>query len=143
MTKADDIRIGSVLNEPARAPYLGRFTDFVSLRLRALTLLAAAVQLRQCEPEDTMDAMYQYDQSGPPSPGRFGSGRTAAHETNPVAFNRIKAAVDRFCRELPAGHAMPWSNLDEGEDTMLPTKARVSKETAVLVRLMKGRGATS
>ena len=134
MTKADDVRIGSVLNEPARAPYLGRFTDFVSLRLRALTLLAATVQLRQCEPEDRLDGTYQYDDSSPPSPGRFGSGRTAAQESNPIAFARTKAAIDRFCRELPETHALPWSNMDEGEDTMLPTKGRISKETAVLVR---------
>jgi hypothetical protein len=140
VTKADDVRIGSVLSEPARAPNLGRFTDFLSLRIRALTLLSAAIQLRQCEPEDPMDAMYQYEQSGPPSPGRFGSGRTAAHETNPIAFKRTKAAIDRFCRELPECYALPWADMDEGEDTTWSAKGRVSKEAAVIVRAKMDEG---
>lgn len=101
--------------DPRRQAYFG------SLRMRALTLLAAAVHLRTVpvEPGHTYDV-----------PG-YVLGYRSPTESHPQEQARLLRALERFRSELPPGYALPWRTWDEGEFTPLRPMTRSTQSAAI------------
>lgn len=133
VTTADDIRLTDVL-EPVGKAHHTRQTDFHALRLKALTLLAAAGRLRDLPPENNEGQSSAVVLSDPRSVMTYGGTSRAAFESAPNAFNKLKGALDRFCDELPRHYAAPWRRWDEESDEHFPPRFQLRKDTAVLVR---------
>lgn len=125
----DDVSVGSVL-DPHDSP-VGCDNSFVVLRLKATTLLARVLKLRQERPEATIPEMSTPESihSGPHVCSYPGSS-LPPFATHPTGFAKTKAALDHFVDHLPDEHRPPW-RWDEGEDLTLPRMA-ITRETSVL-----------
>jgi len=124
VTTQDDVPIKSVLyTSPKRNPT--RHSDFFSLRLRALTLLTAAITLR-ITPVDPVKAARQHK-----APGYLIGYRSIA-DCRPQDQQNLKLALDQFRTELPPIYAVPWRTWDEGEFTNLRPMTRSAEAVAVV-----------
>jgi len=127
----DDQSIESVLNPPPGPPRTD--TSFFVLRIKAVTLLARVLRMRQERPEVTLPTAAPES----PSTGPIGSYPGSAlppFATHPTGFARIKAALDHYCDNLPPEHRAPW-RWDEGDDLTLP-RISLTRESSVLHFLM-------
>jgi hypothetical protein len=123
----DDVRIASVFG-PAPAGWdPSRHATFSSLRMRALTLLAAIVKLRISPVDLDNPAIKQQ------VPGLFLGYRSIA-DSHPQEHRTLRLSLERFRSELPPGYTLPWRSWDEGEFARLRPMTR-SAEAAAIVNL--------
>jgi hypothetical protein len=128
----DDVRLVDLFN-PDQSPLQWAYTDNLSLRIQAVTLLAEATKLRQPGP-----AAYKPNkasQNYPAYPSRP-QGQTVLSSylrSDPEGFKRVKAALDRFCEHLPTAHRPPWEKWDEGEWSGVMPRLRAKRDSCVLV----------
>jgi hypothetical protein len=123
----DDQSIDTVLDPPPGPSK--QDNQFIVLRIKAVTLLARVLRMRQEKPEVTIPA----PSPGSPTTSTVGSYPGSAlppFATHPSGFARIKTALDRFCDALPPEHSAPW-RWDEGEDMTLP-RVSLTRESSVL-----------
>ena len=112
-----------------------RHGHFASLRMRALTLLAAAVTLRLTPVAPEHEAMHHQP------PGFFLGYRSIA-DINPQAHANLRHALDRFRSELPPGNALPWRSWDEGEYTPLRPLTRSTQSASIVSPCHAGKRVT-
>ncbi|TXT10714.1 hypothetical protein VHUM_02219 [Vanrija humicola] len=122
----DDISLQSLLDPPPSGLARSADSSFIVLRMKALTLLARVLKLRQERPE--VDSPPS-PSAGPPTCSYPGS-PAPAFATHPAGFVRIKRALDNYAAQLPQEHKAPWQ-WDEGENMTMPRVA-ISRESSVL-----------
>lgn len=122
----DDISLQSLLDPPPTGHSRSADSSFIVLRMKALTLLARVLKLRQERPE--VDSPPS-PSAGPPTCSYPGS-PAPAFATHPAGFVRIKRALDNYAAQLPQEHKAPWQ-WDEGDNMMMPRVA-ISRESSVL-----------
>lgn len=128
VSTVDDLSIDSVL-DPKDNPR-GLDNSFIVLRMKALTLLARVLKLRQERPEVAMPDMSPEPVASGPHVCSYPGSSLPPYATHPTGFAKVKAALDYYVDHLPDEHRPPW-RWDEGDDVMLPRVA-LSRESSVL-----------
>lgn len=129
VSSIDDQSVDTVLDPPTGPPRTD--TSFMVLRIKAVTLLARVLKLRQERPEVSLPV-----NAAPDSPltgphvGSYPGSALPSFATHPTGFAKTKRALDHYCDTLPEEHKAPW-RWDEGDVMTLPRVA-ISRESSVL-----------
>jgi hypothetical protein len=127
VSSIDDQSVDTVLDPPTGAH---NDTSFLVLRIKALTLLARVLKMRQERPEVKLPAPSPESPTAGVGNGSYPGSALPPFATHPTGFARIKAALDHYCDALPEEHRAPW-RWDEGEDLTLP-RVSITRESSVL-----------